>query len=116
MKQNLWFHLIKVELLKPMIYGLLVLFIVGSCNKDDSTDESDNSYPVVDRLSKLPADIAKRSPQTDQYPPVLHSTEYEDPVPLSSEINTSGGEDSPFILPDGDTLYFFFTPDRKSVV
>jgi len=26
-------------------------------------------------------------------------------------VNTSGGEDSPFLLPDSQTLYFFFTPD-----
>jgi hypothetical protein len=32
-------------------------------------------------------------------------------VPIGGPINTVGGEDSPFILPDGETLYFFFTPD-----
>ena len=34
-----------------------------------------------------------------------------DPVPLPYPTNTAGGEDSAFILPDGQTLYFFFTPD-----
>ncbi len=33
------------------------------------------------------------------------------PIPLSSAINTAGGEDSPFVMPDGNTLYFFFTPN-----
>jgi len=28
-----------------------------------------------------------------------------------SGVNTPGGEDSPFITPDGATLYFFLTPD-----
>ena len=47
----------------------------------------------------------------DSYPPILHSDKYETPVPLGSGINTAGGEDSSFIMPDGNTLYFFFTPD-----
>ena len=71
------------------------------------------SYPEVDRHNKLPADINKQSPDTDAHPPVLHSNEYQTPVPLSSTINTRGAEDSPFILPDGQTLYFFFTPDVR---
>jgi hypothetical protein len=33
------------------------------------------------------------------YPPILHLKEWEEPVPLSSVINTSGAEDSPFIIP-----------------
>jgi len=32
-------------------------------------------------------------------------------MPLGPAINTAGAEDSPFITPDGDTLYFWFTPD-----
>ena len=53
------------------------------------------------------------TPNTDLFPPILHSDEYEQPVPLSGAVNTSGGEDSPFILPDGEPLYFFFTPDVR---
>ena len=67
----------------------------------------------MERSSKLPADIAKQGPETDLHPPVLHSAGYEEPVPLAETINTSGAEDSPFILPDGKTLYFFFTPDVR---
>lgn len=36
---------------------------------------------------------------------------WEDPVPLGPPINTAGGEDSPFITPDGNNFYFWFTPD-----
>jgi len=67
----------------------------------------------VNRLDKLPADIEKRGPETDLHPPILHSDEYENPIPLSSGINSSGAEDSPFILLDGNTMYFFFTPDVR---
>ena len=68
---------------------------------------------VIDRETALPNDIAKRGPTTDRHPPILHSSEFEQPVPLPYPINTAGGEDSPFILPDGNTLYFFFTPDVR---
>jgi hypothetical protein len=44
-------------------------------------------------------------------PPILHSDEFETPVPLGDGVNTAGAEDSPFVMPDGNTLYFFFTPD-----
>ncbi len=53
------------------------------------------------------------TPQTDAYPPQLHSSEWEAPVPLPAPVNTAGAEDSPFITPDGNTLYFFFTPDVR---
>ncbi len=78
-----------------------------SCKKEEST------YPDVNRNDKLPSDIIKRTPETDQHPPILHSSEFELPIPLTGGINTSGAEDSPFILPDGQTLYFFFTPDVR---
>ena len=51
------------------------------------------------------------TPELDKLPPILHSDEYYKPVPLGSAVNTAGAEDSPFITPDGQTLYFFFTPD-----
>ena len=91
-----------------MTIGLLIFTAwFSSCKKDDP------SYPNIQRADKLPSDIVKRTPETDQHPPILHSNEFEQPIPLGSEINTCGGEDSPFILPDGQTLYFFFTPDVR---
>jgi len=88
---------------------VLPLFVLIGCDNEST----DLQYPEIDRKDKLPADISKRSPGTDMHPPILHSDEYEEPVPLSEGINTSGAEDSPFILPDGNTLYFFFTPDVR---
>lgn len=81
-----------------------------SCKKDDPEPPA---YPTVDRHESLPGDISKRGPGTDQHPPVLHSDEFDEPVPLGPAINTAGAEDSPFVLPDGKTLYFFFTPDVR---
>ncbi len=71
----------------------------------------DEPQKLVDRESKIPSDAVKMFPEDDDFPPILHSVEYEEPVPVPYPINTAGGEDSPFIIPNGETLYFFFTPD-----
>ncbi len=65
------------------------------------------------RESKIPTDAVKITPATDTSPVKSLSAEYENPIPLPAPVNTAGGEDSPFILPDGQTLYFFFTPDVR---
>ncbi len=90
------------------IAGLFIL--PGGC---DSETEEQQHYPDVTREESLPGDIAKRTPETDLYPPILYSDEWEDPVPVGPPINTSGAEDSPFIPADRDELYFFFTPDVR---
>jgi len=59
----------------------------------------------------IPAAAVKMTPDADIFPPILHSGDWNPPIPLTETINTAGGEDSPFILPDGETLYFFFTPN-----
>jgi hypothetical protein len=68
---------------------------------------------LIDRETSIPADAEKVSTGTDAHPPQLHSIEFEAPVPVPGLVNTAGAEDSPFITPDGETLYFFFTPDVK---
>jgi hypothetical protein len=62
----------------------------------------------VDRYSLLPK--TKYTPESDFWPPTIIDG-WSQPVPIPYPVNTSGGEDSPFILPDNKTLYFFFTPD-----
>jgi hypothetical protein len=94
---------------------LMVLVFIGvtvllNCNEDDNPVAT---HPDVDRLNKISGDITKRVPETDQHPPILHSDEFQAPVPLPGDINTAGGEDSPYILPEGNTMYFFFTPDVR---
>lgn len=89
---------------------LVVALLTPACDEDE---DPILGYPNVTREEKLPADVAKRAPETDPHPPILHTDEFEAPVPLPGEINTAGAEDSPFVLPDGNTLYFFFTPDVR---
>ncbi|MFQ5380903.1 MAG: hypothetical protein ACE5EF_04675 [Dehalococcoidia bacterium] len=66
---------------------------------------------VVPRSASITPDRAKVRPADDPLPPVLHSDEWEPPVPLPYPVNSAGAEDSPFVTPDGGELYFFFTPD-----
>ncbi|MFN2131047.1 MAG: hypothetical protein ACK2VD_11020 [Anaerolineae bacterium] len=63
------------------------------------------------REGAIPDDALKLSPDADPSPPILHVGAWRAPVPVPGEVNTAGAEDSPFVTPDGGTLYFFFTPD-----
>jgi len=83
---------------------------MSGCSENDCNDRV---YPEVSREDIIPGDITKRCPETDHHPPLLHSDEFKEPVPLPYPVNTAGAEDSAFILPDGKTLYFFFTPDVR---
>jgi len=85
--------------MKKIFFLFFILLILGCIQQ----------RPVVDRYSLIVDE--KMTPEKDIYPPILYSDEWEEPVPLPYPVNTAGGEDSPFIMPDGKTLYFFFTPD-----
>jgi hypothetical protein len=63
------------------------------------------------REQAIPAKVVKITPETDIYPPVMHSAEYEQPIPMPYPVNTAGAEDSGFMMPDGNTYYLWFTPD-----
>jgi hypothetical protein len=68
---------------------------------------------VPNRESLIPTDAIKMTPENDLTPPKLLSNEYEKPIPLPYPVNTRGAEDSAFIMPDGNTLYIWFTPNNK---
>ena len=87
------------------IVGVFAVLLASSMLNDEE--------PVpIDRESKIPEEAVKVKPEEDGFPPILHSHEYEEPVPMPGPINTAGGEDSPFITPDGNSFYFFFTPSE----
>jgi hypothetical protein len=90
---------------------LAVSIFLTACSSPASSPTSTNTAIFVDRESKIPPDAEKMSPETDVHPPQLQSGDFENPVPVPGRVNTAGAEDSPFITPDGNTLYFFFTPD-----
>ena len=80
---------------------------------DDNQIIDDQLIILPSRESKIPSDLVKVTPETDVSSPRSYSFEYYDPVPVPGLVNTPGGEDSAFIMPDGETLYFFFTPDVR---
>ncbi|MBT3209020.1 MAG: hypothetical protein HN704_16275 [Bacteroidetes bacterium] len=106
--KTIYFQHIKIRIILQLLLALS--FTIVSCEDETQTPID---YPNTDRHDLLPSDIAKQGPETDNHPPILHSTEFEQAIPLAATINTSGAEDSPFVLPDGKTLYFFFTPDVR---
>ena len=93
---------------------LLIIIIIMTCFISGCTTED-----IKTREETIPDDAVKMTPETDIYPPKLHSDEWMDPIPLSGpidisgSINTAGVEDAPVISPDGNDLYFFFTPDAN---
>lgn len=80
----------------------LLMFAILACRQATPTPEP------VDRYALLPE--VKYGPESDPWPPIARAG-WTPPVPLPYPVNTAGGEDSPFVTPDGGTLYFFFTPD-----
>lgn len=98
----------RIFLILIVLVVIFLLFLVLITNKN--SDET----AVVDRENKIPENIVKINPKDDVYPPelsIIGRKEYTEPIPLSVAINTRGAEDSPFVTPDGNSLYFFFTPD-----
>lgn len=91
---------------KRTAFLLVLILTIHACDGNPQT-----STPAPDRESLIPAQQVKITPETDIYPVVSLTDEYEDPVPLPYPVNTAGAEDSAFITPDGDTLYVWFTPD-----
>lgn len=90
----------------PVFFAAASLILIGGgCEKAPAE--------LPTRESKIPADLVKITPETDPSPLTTASAKYEKPIPLPGPINTVGGEDSAFVLPDGQTLYFFFTPDVR---
>jgi hypothetical protein len=87
----------------------IFLFSFGCTNQEQQNELIDEE--IIERESKIPINNIKMTPELDLNPPKSHSSEYENPVQLPYPINTAGGEDSAFIIPNGNTLYFWFTPD-----
>lgn len=96
---------------RSLIFVIIVVMLVSGCA--NSTGSVATPTPLAERTREeaIPANAIKMTPEADVFPPILHSNDFESPVPLGQAINTAGGEDSAFVTPDGSALYFFFTPD-----
>jgi len=89
------------------IAALLILVAILGGLTEETPEQTPSRYEAI------PDDAVKRTPQSDLYPPVLHSDEWYAPVPMPGAVNTAGAEDSPFITADGNRFFFFFTPDVR---
>lgn len=92
---------------------LCVFVAVSIACELQTTFQSPTPTQPPDRESLIPHQQVKISPETDVYPPQSVTGEYGDPVPLPYPVNTAGAEDSAFVMPEGNTLYVWFTPDVK---
>jgi len=92
------------KLLLPLILLITIFLAIGCAHERDIE---------VLRYGKIPNDSVKMIPESDLSPPKSLSNDYNDPVPVSGKVNSAGAEDSAFVMPDGNTLYFFFTPDAN---
>ncbi len=76
---------------------LLALMLSCSRSSEIPLTTRDTAFPFtaaddVSRGSKILSDAVKMSPETDEHPPQVHSSEYEQPIPLPGGINTAGSE------------------------
>ncbi len=105
--------------MKILIFLLVAIMLLGGCTEqttspEPTTEETSPPIEAIDRESKIPPEQMKITPETDLLPPILHSDDYSEPVPMPYPINTAGAEDSGFIMPDGNTFYVWFTPDPNA--
>jgi hypothetical protein len=98
----------RVRMWKLLTIIISAILLLSGCNGQSSAEEE---LTLKSRLASIPATAIKQTPAIDRLPPQLHSDEFQLPVPMGDAINTAGAEDSPFITTDGNSLYFFFTPD-----
>lgn len=90
-----------------LVFMMLVLYLLLSCTSQPEP------ILIPHRESLIPDSVVKMSPENDPHPPISLSEEFEQPVPLPYPINTRGLEDSAFIMPDGQTLYFVYVPNAN---
>jgi len=86
-----------------IIIGLFSSLFTGCISNNTKTREE-----------AIPDNAVKLTPEEDLYQPIMHSEEWQQPVPMEGPINTAGIEDSPFISSDGSTFFFWFTPDTNA--
>jgi hypothetical protein len=95
-----------------MRYLLLAFIVFAILLVSGCSPQLVDPATLPSRESKIPSDAVKMTPATDDHPPILHSDEFEQPVPFDA-VNSAGAEDSPFIPVGKDEFYFFFTPDVR---
>ena len=62
-----------------IIVMMLIALLLAGC---------DEPVEIPDRESVIPDDMVDITPENDTLPPVLHSDEFEEPIPLPYPVNT----------------------------
>ena len=86
-----------------------LLIMLSACSQQAAPLPTPTALPS--RYGRIPSTAQKMGPDNDPFPPLLHNAGWEQPQPMPGPVNSAGGEDSPFITPDGSNFFFFFTPD-----
>jgi hypothetical protein len=89
-----------------LVFGSIIVVLLV-------TNPTGNEPVLKTREETIPSGATKYDPTNDLYPPVLHNSLWDDPIPLEGPINTAGAEDAPFISLDGNQFFFFFTPNAS---
>ena len=89
-----------------ILFSLTMLLLYSACRSD--LPSANNRGEIPSRYDLI--NIEKVLPEQDDHPPILHSHEWKTPRPINGAVISAGLEDSPFITPDGRTLFFFYTP------
>lgn len=97
--------------IRMTFFGKLLLCLMMAVIVASGCGEPEEAVETLTRQEAIPAGAVKILPASDTYPPILHSSEFREPVPLPGPVNTAGAEDSPFIPEGRQEFYFFFTPD-----
>lgn len=95
----------KIVVAVAVVFVFLIAVIAISKPKTSATVTNE------ERIASIPSNATKMTSAQDIYRPVVLSSLWEQPVPMPGPVNTAGAEDSPFIAPDGNMFFFFFTPD-----
>jgi len=95
-------------LVSILFVAACLVAVLSACN-----DKSDKPVQPRPRQAAIPADAVKWTPAMDLFTPVLHSSDWEQPVPMPGPVNTAGAEDSPFMLLDGSAFFFTFISDVR---
>lgn len=93
--------------MKPFIrllFFTLFLLAISSCS--DSSLPLSTPTLIPSRYSRISDSAEKIEPASDHLPPVLHSPDWEEPVPMPGPINTAGGEDRLSSQPMGKRFIF----------
>ncbi len=95
-----------------LLAALGPLFLACESSPSDPDGDPGGIPVTADRHASIPSDVSKVTPDQDATPPILHTDEFQEPVPLPV-ISTAGAEDAPFIPDDREELYFFFAADVR---